>query len=69
VHVGKRIFENCLLKELNNKTRILVTHQLHYLTEVDKIYVIKDGEIIESGSYQQLVSENGEFARLVSNYR
>lgn len=65
VHVGKKIFDECLLKLLSDRTRILVTHQLQYLPPVDKIYVLKDGEIVESGKYSELVQLNGEFSRLI----
>lgn len=49
VHVGKQIFEECISKYLKNKTRILVTHQLQYLTTVDKIIVLKGGAIHAQG--------------------
>lgn len=48
-HVGKHIFEECIFKYLKHKTRILVTHQLQYLTTVDKIIVLKDGAIHSQG--------------------
>ncbi|XP_011636993.1 multidrug resistance-associated protein 1 isoform X2 [Pogonomyrmex barbatus] len=63
-HVGKHIFEkvigpNGLLKK---KTRVLVTHGITYLPEVDNIIVLKDGEITESGTYKQLLEKKGAFA-------
>lgn len=53
-HVGKHIFENIIGANglLKNKTRFLVTHAISYLPKVDEIYVIKDGEISERGSYR-----------------
>lgn len=41
-HVGKHLFEECILKHLNGKTRILVTHQLQYLKKADHIVVLND---------------------------
>lgn len=41
-HVGKHLFEECILKYLSGKTRILVTHQLQYLKKADHIIVLKD---------------------------
>jgi len=35
--------------------RILVTHQLQYLRSVDKVYVMKDGQIQESGTFDDLM--------------
>ncbi|KAF9194091.1 hypothetical protein BGZ51_001070 [Haplosporangium sp. Z 767] len=34
-HVGKRLWEDCVLQELASKTRIIATHQLHVLPDVD----------------------------------
>jgi ABC-type bacteriocin/lantibiotic exporter with double-glycine peptidase domain len=35
MHVGKKIFDQVIKGYLSGKTRILVTHALHYLTEFD----------------------------------
>lgn len=43
--VGKHLFEECIKKYLNNKTRVLVTHQLQFLKEADKIVVMDDVSI------------------------
>ncbi|KAI8838941.1 P-loop containing nucleoside triphosphate hydrolase protein [Chytridium lagenaria] len=59
-HVGKYLFENCILGALKGKTRILVTHQLHFLSRVD--------HIVEQGSYSSLMEAGGEFATLITNY-
>lgn len=48
-HVGKYMFEKCIGKYLRNKTRILVTHQLQYLRNVDRIIVLKNGTIQAEG--------------------
>lgn len=48
-HVGKHMFEECIDKYLKGKTRILVTHQLQYLRNVDRIIVLKDGVIQAEG--------------------
>lgn len=48
-HVGKNMFEECIAKHLKNKTRILITHQLQYLDSVDRIVVLKDGQIEAQG--------------------
>lgn len=41
-HVGKHLFEECIIKHLHGKTRILVTHQLQYLKKADHIIVLND---------------------------
>ncbi|CAL7941040.1 unnamed protein product [Xylocopa violacea] len=66
-HVGKHIFEECVVKYLKGKTRILVTHQLQFLRNVDRIIVLKDGEIQAEGSYNELASVGIDFGRLLAN--
>lgn len=63
-HVGKHIFENLIGPRglIKKKTRILVTHGITYLPEVDNIIVLKDGEISESGTYKELLDKKGAFA-------
>lgn len=41
-HVGKHLFEECMIYHLAGKTRILVTHQLQYLKKADHIIVINE---------------------------
>ena len=51
----------CIKEYLNNKTVILVTHQLQFLTKADKIVVLKEGEAIAIGSYDQLINSSLDF--------
>ncbi|XP_014296340.1 probable multidrug resistance-associated protein lethal(2)03659 [Microplitis demolitor] len=66
-HVGKHMFEECVEKYLNGKTRILVTHQIQFLSNVEKIIVMKDGAIIAEGSYNKLVKMGVDFGRLLDS--
>ncbi|XP_008557311.1 ATP-binding cassette sub-family C member 4 [Microplitis demolitor] len=50
--VGKSLFEDCIKGFLGNKTRILVTHQVQYLKDVDLIVVLNNGVIEKQGSYE-----------------
>ena len=69
-HVGKHIFEHVLGHDglLSNKTRLLVTHGVTYLPKVDQIIVMKEGKVSEQGSYENLVSQKGEFANFLLEY-
>ncbi|KAJ8331738.1 hypothetical protein QVD99_001987 [Batrachochytrium dendrobatidis] len=67
-HVGRDLFENCIQGALSEKTRILVTHQLHFLPKVDYIIVMSNGEIKEQGTYSKLMENDGEFSLLMKNY-
>lgn len=67
-HVGKRIWKQCVLGELKDRTRVIATHQLHVLPDVDIVICMKDGAISDSGSYSELMDNNGEFSKLMAQY-
>jgi len=51
-----------------DKTRILVTHALHFLPHVDYIYVLSDGFIAEQGTYTELINSGKEFSRFLNEF-
>jgi len=57
-NVKKKIFENVFTGELNDKTRILVTHAVDFLHLVDEIILLKDGEVIRQGNYSALKNDD-----------
>ncbi|XP_059180053.1 ATP-binding cassette sub-family C member 3 isoform X2 [Centropristis striata] len=69
-HVAKHIFDNLIGPEgaLKGKTRILVTHGISFLPQVDNIVVMVEGRVSEMGSYQDLLKQNGTFAEFLRNY-
>ncbi|KAI8850822.1 P-loop containing nucleoside triphosphate hydrolase protein [Chytridium lagenaria] len=68
-HVGKHIFENAITGPLaKGRTVVLVTHQLHYLPHVDRIFYFEDGSILEKGSFSTLVTDGERFSKLMSEY-
>ena len=57
------------LAELSRgKTVIMIAHRLSSITDADCIYVLRDGEIEESGNYNDLIRKNGIFTRMWKNY-
>ncbi len=46
------------------KTSILISHRLSSTVDMDKIFFLKDGKIIESGNHQQLICIEGEYYNL-----
>jgi len=50
------------------RTKILVTHALHFLPHVDYIYTIADGQIMERGTYTDLMANDGIFSRFVKEF-
>ncbi|NXT54657.1 MRP3 protein, partial [Pluvianellus socialis] len=69
-HVAKHIFDKVIGPDgvLKGKTRILVTHGISFLPQVDHIVVLVDGKISEMGSYQDLLKQNKAFAEFLRNY-
>ncbi|CAH1794809.1 unnamed protein product, partial [Owenia fusiformis] len=69
-HVGKHIFEKVIGPEgyLKNKTRVLVTHGIGFLPQVDQIIVLEQGQIREMGSYTELLDSGRAFADFLRNY-
>uniref|UniRef100_A0A8C3LXD3 Canalicular multispecific organic anion transporter 2 n=1 Tax=Chrysolophus pictus TaxID=9089 RepID=A0A8C3LXD3_CHRPC len=69
-HVAKHIFDQVIGPDgvLKGKTRILVTHGIGFLPQVDHIVVLTDGKISEMGSYQELLKQNKAFAEFLRNY-
>ncbi|XP_044754617.1 multidrug resistance-associated protein 1 isoform X4 [Coccinella septempunctata] len=69
-HVGKHIFEQVIGPKgiLKKKTRVFVTHAITYLPQMDQILVMKDGEISETGTYQELLDKKGAFAEFLINH-
>jgi ATP-binding cassette subfamily B protein len=59
----KEIIGN-LNEYLEDKTAIIITHRIFSLFSFDKIVVLDDGEIVEEGTHQQLLSLNGYYAGL-----
>lgn len=66
-NVGKHIFEEVIGPNglLAKKTRVLVTHSVTYLRQMDNIVVLKDGKVTESGTMQELLDRKGAFAEFL----
>uniref|UniRef100_UPI00398E8F75 ATP-binding cassette sub-family C member 3-like isoform X2 n=1 Tax=Pristiophorus japonicus TaxID=55135 RepID=UPI00398E8F75 len=69
-HVAKHIFDKVIGPEgaLKGKTRVLVTHGISFLPQVDQIVVMVNGKVSEMGSYQELQDQNEAFAEFLRNY-
>lgn len=47
------------------QTRVLVTHGITFLPQVDFIVVLKDGTVSETGTYKELLEKKGAFAEFL----
>lgn len=66
-HVAKHLYKKCITEYLNGKTRILVTHQLHFLKCVDHIIVLDRGFVKMQGSYKELIKSNKDFIEMMND--
>ncbi|KAF2181672.1 multidrug resistance-associated protein 1 [Zopfia rhizophila CBS 207.26] len=66
-HVGRHLIDNVLGPRglLAGKTRILATNSIPVLMEADMIALLRDGRILEKGTYGQLMAMKGEIANLI----
>jgi ABC-type multidrug transport system fused ATPase/permease subunit len=63
---SERLVQDALDELMKNRTTIIIAHRLATIRNVDKIYVLKNGEIIESGSHKDLIlNPEGNYANLV----
>ena len=62
------MFSNVLKSGTTGKTRILVTHALHFLPEVDYIYTLADGKIAERGTFDALMASDGAFCKFIEEF-
>ncbi|GBB94362.1 hypothetical protein RclHR1_02340019 [Rhizophagus clarus] len=67
-HVGNYLIANCIQGSLKGKTRILVTHHLHILPHVDYVICMGNGEVVEQGTYGELMKAGKAFAKLIEEY-
>jgi ABC-type multidrug transport system fused ATPase/permease subunit len=50
-------------------TRIVIAHRLSTIRECDRIIYLENGKIVEDGTYDELIAQNGRFAELVERQR
>jgi len=60
------IVQQALEKIMSDRTTIVVAHRLSTIRDVDTIIVLKNGQVVESGTHLELMSNNGEYVNLVS---
>ncbi|XP_021804123.1 ABC transporter C family member 2-like [Prunus avium] len=66
-HVARQVFDKCIRGELRGKTRVLVTNQLHFLSQVDRIILVHEGMVKEEGTFEELSNNGTLFKKLMEN--
>ena len=62
---SEKLVQDALNKLMKNRTTIVIAHRLSTIQHADEIVVMKDGEIIEHGTHEELMRKKGEYGKLV----
>ena len=58
------LIQAALARLLKERTAIIIAHRLSTIRNVDRILVLKRGQLVESGSHDELLQQNGLYASL-----
>lgn len=60
------LVQDAIASLLKNRTSFVIAHRLSTVTQADQVLVIQQGQIVESGTHQQLIEKAGVYAKLYS---
>ena len=63
---SERLVQQAMQEARVGKTTITVAHRLSTIQNSDKIFVLSAGKLVESGTYQELINMDGNFAKLAA---
>jgi ATP-binding cassette subfamily B protein len=62
--ISERIVQSALDEASRGRTTIAIAHRLSTVIGADVIFVVQDGQIVESGTHTELIARAGEYSRL-----
>lgn len=62
--VSEKYIQDSLSELMLGKTAIVIAHRLSTIVKMDRIIVLDKGKIIEEGKHEELISKNGQYAKL-----
>ena len=61
---SEKLVQDALSRLMKNRTSIVIAHRFSTIIDADEICVVKNGEIIEKGSHESLMKQNGEYRKI-----
>lgn len=58
------LVQNAIARLLKNRTSFVIAHRLSTVTQADQVLVIQQGQIVEHGTHQELIAQQGVYANL-----
>lgn len=62
---NERYIQDAISELVNNKTVLVIAHRLHTIAGADQILVVNDGQIVERGGHETLITQGGIYADMV----
>jgi subfamily B ATP-binding cassette protein MsbA len=62
---SERLVQDAINKMMQNRTSIVIAHRLSTIRHADEIIVLQKGKIVERGTHEQLLAQNGFYRKLV----
>ena len=61
---SEKLVQDALIKLMKSRTSLVITHRLSTIKNADKIIVLDKGKIVEAGTHEQLIKEEGHYKKL-----
>ena len=61
---SEKLVQDALIKLMKSRTSLVIAHRLSTIKNADKIIVLDKGKIVETGTHEQLIKEEGHYKKL-----